>query len=179
MNSICLVGSLGHPKFVQSNSGTLIVGKKSVGNRREVGFHPSSRKVGFLSVTSPAGGIRHRQVTANPVSWELRRCGWLAQVWSDADGERSRLTIERRASKCRTTPSGTNKAGINRNGNVPNRRLGTSEWIRCKGPGAVSTARVTTLASERRPSTFQASASLKPSLPLAESQAINTADAPT
>jgi hypothetical protein len=45
MNSICLVGSLGHPKFVQSNSGTLIVGKKSVGNRREVGFHPSSRKV--------------------------------------------------------------------------------------------------------------------------------------
>jgi hypothetical protein len=55
MNSICLVRSLGHPKFVQSNSGTLIVGKKSVGNRREVGFHPSSRKVG-LSVSYPTGG---------------------------------------------------------------------------------------------------------------------------
>jgi AraC-like DNA-binding protein len=47
------------------------------------------------------------------------------------------------ANKGSVTAKGTKNPGININGNVPNIRLGTSAWIRLNGPGAVSTARVT------------------------------------
>jgi len=80
----------------------------------------------------------------------------------------SRLLTARIASACSTTARGTKNPGINRNGNVPIIRLGTSAWIRLNGPGAVSTARITTFVSARMPSTFHASASFvawRPTLP--------------
>src|SRR6266852_731624 len=95
-----------------------------------------------------------------------------------ASAVRSRLPIARIASTCNATARGTKNAGINWNGNVPNIRLGTSVWTRLNGPGAVSTARVTTFVSARRPNTFQASASLKPNRPRVDNQAITGADAP-
>lgn len=92
---------------------------------------------------------------------------------------RSRLLMARIASTCSTTARGTKNPGINRNGNVPIIRLGTSAWIRLNGPGAVSTARITTFVSARRPSTFQPSASLIPNRPRVDNHAISGAEAPT
>src|SRR5271166_5713723 len=73
--------------------------------------------------------------------------------------------IARTASTCSTTANGTKNPGMNMNGNVPIIRLGTSAWIRLKGPGAVNKARITTFVSERSPSTFQMSASFIPNRP--------------
>ena len=81
---------------------------------------------------------------------------------------RNGLPMARMASACSTTARGTKNPGINRKGNVPNIRLGTSAWIRLNGPGGVSTARITTFVSARMPSTFHASASFvasRPTLP--------------
>ena len=70
--------------------------------------------------------------------------------------------MSRIASTCSDTAKGTKNHGMKMNGAFPIILLGTSAWIRLNGPGAVSTARITTFVSERRPSAFQARESFIP-----------------